>query len=72
MRYRTFTIWNALGGICWAAIFGSLGYAFGRNLPLLEHYLGRVSLALLALVVVGAIVTVVVRRSRARRSPGRA
>src|SRR5439155_17892674 len=33
MPYRTFTLYNALGGITWAALFGTLGYLFGHNLP---------------------------------------
>lgn len=59
MPYRTFMFWNALGGIVWATIFGSIGYAFGRNLPLLERYLGQASMAaalLAALVVTLALV----------------
>ena len=54
MPYGTFTLYNALGGVVWAAVFGSLGYLFGRNLPRLERYIGQASLAavlLIALVV---------------------
>jgi undecaprenyl-diphosphatase len=54
MPYGTFMLYNALGGICWSVVFGTLGYVFGRNLPQLEHYIGRASLAaalLVALVV---------------------
>jgi membrane protein DedA with SNARE-associated domain/membrane-associated phospholipid phosphatase len=50
MPYGTFMLYNALGGACWALIFGSLGYVFGRNLPRLEHYIGQASLALVLLV----------------------
>jgi membrane protein DedA with SNARE-associated domain len=35
MPYGTFMFYNALGGVIWAAVFGGLGYIFGRNLPLL-------------------------------------
>ncbi len=58
MPYGTFMLWNALGGITWAAIFGTLGYVFGKNLPLLERYLGQASMAaalLTALVVALAL-----------------
>lgn len=54
MRYGTFMAYNALGGLCWSLIIGSLGYAFGRQLPWLERYIGQASLAgalLVALVV---------------------
>ncbi len=49
MRYGVFMFYNALGAIVWAVIFGSLGYAFGRNLPVLEHYVGQASMALVLL-----------------------
>jgi membrane protein DedA with SNARE-associated domain len=68
MPYRTFTLYNALGGIVWASIFGTLGYLFGRNLPRLEHYIGRASLGLAALAVVAAAIILVVRRSRGNRA----
>ncbi len=45
MRYSLFMMYNALGGIAWAVIFGTLGYVFGRNLPRVEHYIGQASLA---------------------------
>jgi len=45
MPYGTFTFYNVLGGAIWATLFGSLGYAFGRSLPLLERYVGQASLA---------------------------
>ncbi len=55
MPYHTFTLYNALGGITWATVFGALGYAFGRNLPVLERYVGQASLAV---VLLGALVVV--------------
>lgn len=54
MPYRTFTLYNALGGVAWATLFGTLGYVFGRNLPRLERYIGQASLALVALALAGA------------------
>jgi len=55
MPYRSFMLYNALGAVCWAVVFGGLGYGFGRNLPQLEHYIGQASLAgaLLVALVVG-------------------
>lgn len=51
MHYGTFMLYNALGGITWAVIFGELGYIFGRNLPRLEHYVGQATLAFVLLAV---------------------
>lgn len=50
MPYRSFLFFNATGGILWAALFGTLGYVFGRNLPKLDHLIGQTSLALALLV----------------------
>jgi undecaprenyl-diphosphatase len=50
MRYARFTLFNVAGGICWATLFGTLGYGFGRQLPALERTLGQVG-ALLGLLV---------------------
>jgi undecaprenyl-diphosphatase len=50
MPMRTFMFWNALGGVVWASIFGTLGFFFGKNLPLLERYLGQASMAVALLV----------------------
>jgi membrane protein DedA with SNARE-associated domain len=36
MPYITFTIYNALGGMVWAAVFGIIGYVFGQNLDEVE------------------------------------
>src|SRR5207244_1834667 len=57
MPYRTFLLYNALGAVCWAVVFGALGYLFGRNLPQLEHYIGQASLAgaLLVALLVGVL-----------------
>jgi undecaprenyl-diphosphatase len=62
MPYGAFMLYNALGGIIWAAIFSALGFLFGRNLPRLERYIGRVSLVG-ALLVVLIVVLVVAGRS---------
>src|SRR3989454_730733 len=55
MPYGSFMLYNALGGVCWSVIFGTLGFVFGRQLPRLEHYIGQASLAgaLLVALVVG-------------------
>jgi membrane protein DedA with SNARE-associated domain len=44
MKWRTFLVWNAAGGIIWAAIFGTLGFVLGNNLPLLGRILGTLGI----------------------------
>ena len=57
MPYGTFMRYNALGGVCWSVMFGTLGFVFGRHLPQLEHYIGQASLAgaLLVALVAGLV-----------------
>ncbi len=53
MPYVVFTIYNVMGGMAWATLFGSLGYVFGRSVPSLERYIGRASLAAVLLIALG-------------------
>jgi membrane-associated phospholipid phosphatase len=41
MPYGRFSLYNVTGAICWASLVGGAGYAFGRNLPRLEHGIGQ-------------------------------
>jgi membrane protein DedA with SNARE-associated domain/membrane-associated phospholipid phosphatase len=61
MSYGTFTVYNALGGVVWAALFGALGYAFGHNLPRLEQYAGQVTLALVLLAALSVLLALAAR-----------
>lgn len=54
MRWRTFALYNALGGVVWATAVVLVGYFLGSSLDLVERWLGRATL-LLALVVAVAI-----------------
>ena len=67
MPYGKFMAYNAAGGIAWSALFGTLGYVFGRNLPLLERYMGQASLALVLLLALVVIIWLGVRWFGPRR-----
>ena len=62
MPFATFSLVNMAGGALWASAFSALGYLFGKNLPLLERSLGRVSLVISILVV--AVVGYIIFRRR--------
>jgi membrane protein DedA with SNARE-associated domain/membrane-associated phospholipid phosphatase len=57
MPLRTFAVYNAVGGVVWVLTFSLVGFVFGRNLPRLIHYIGRVSLVLAVLIalIVGVV-----------------
>jgi membrane protein DedA with SNARE-associated domain/membrane-associated phospholipid phosphatase len=50
MPYGIFTLYNGLGGIIWAVLFGLLGYVFGQNLPLVERVVRDVGWGVLSVV----------------------
>jgi membrane-associated protein len=61
MRYRTFLLWNALGGICWGTAFTLAGYFAGKSYERVISVAGTASTVVISLVVL-TIATVVVRR----------
>ena len=70
MPWRRFLIWNALGGIVWATVYGLLGYILGRNLPLLTTVLNVIGVGgtiLLVAAIAGAIIFWIARRRRIAR-----
>jgi membrane protein DedA with SNARE-associated domain len=73
MKWRTFLTWNAAGGIIWAAIFGTLGFVLGNNLPLLGRILGTLGMVGTIFVTVVIVVLLIVwllhHRRAALRSP---
>ncbi|MEO5832547.1 MAG: DedA family protein [Nakamurella sp.] len=67
LRYRTFLLWNAAGGLLWGAGFTILGYLAGASYTSLEKYAGVFSWVVLGCVVL-AVVVWRVRRRRAEPS----
>jgi membrane protein DedA with SNARE-associated domain len=50
MPYLRFLLWNAAGGITWAAAVLLLGYTFSASITSIESYLGTTSEVILAIV----------------------
>jgi membrane protein DedA with SNARE-associated domain len=67
MPYRKFLLFNALGGLIWGLGFTVLGYLAGASYHKLENYAGKVSQAILLVVVVGLAIFAA-RRHRAKAS----
>jgi membrane protein DedA with SNARE-associated domain/membrane-associated phospholipid phosphatase len=68
MSLPVFATYNAIGGAIWVIAFSVLGYLFGRNLPRLVHYIGRVSLVIAIFIAVVAGVVFVWRWFRMYRT----
>lgn len=64
MSFGLFSVCNAFGGLIWSAAFGAIGYYFGSQLPLIEQYLHRGSLAILAALAIIAAIFWWYRRNR--------
>lgn len=64
MKYRTFLMWNALGGLIWAPGCVLLGYAFSKSLAVVGSTLTWAPLAILALVAVAYLVLHLRKRKR--------
>lgn len=69
MRWRTFLLWNMLGGITWACTLTAVGYTFGESIERVEKVLGLGGAIIFAVIVVIAGVMILRwlhRRQRAR------
>jgi membrane-associated protein len=64
MHYRSFLLWNALGGVTWATAFTLIGYLAGTAWKTVEHYTNVASYALFGAAVVLVIGIVVFNRRR--------
>lgn len=63
MRWRTFLLWNALGGIAWATSIGLLSYFLGHAAARIFATFGYVGVAV---VVVAAVILALAHRRRSR------
>jgi membrane protein DedA with SNARE-associated domain len=70
MRYRTFLVWNALGGIAWGVTFSLVGYFAGASYEKVATTIGKDSAIVLAVLVVGALVFWHFRRDRGDEESG--
>jgi membrane protein DedA with SNARE-associated domain len=66
MHWRSFVIWNALGGISWAAVVGVVAYLLGHSAGNAIETFGLYGLAALVLAVLSALI---LHRRHRRRAP---
>jgi membrane-associated protein len=65
MPYRTFLLWNVIGGICWACGAAVLGYVAGSSYRRVERQVSYASYIVLGVVVVVLLGLWLLRRHRA-------
>jgi membrane-associated protein len=64
MRYRTFLVWNATGGLIWAPGCVLLGYAFSTSLDTVGQSLTWAPFVILAVVAAGYLALHMRKRRR--------
>ena len=67
MPFFEFFLFSSIGAAIWSVAYGLLGYAFGDELPRLEHILGRTTVIVTLGIILGISVYLVARRHFARR-----
>jgi membrane protein DedA with SNARE-associated domain len=68
MSYPRFLAFNAAGCILWTTVFTTVGYLFGRHLPLLEKYIREIGIAAAVLAVIAIAVFFARRRQQRTNS----
>ena len=67
LHFKTFALWNAVGGTVWATGFVLVGYGAGASYKKVEQYLGRGALVLTVVVLAALVGAHFVRRRSARK-----
>jgi membrane protein DedA with SNARE-associated domain len=70
MRYRTFLIFNAIGGIAWGTTFVLIGFAAGASYTHVASQVGVYSLVILGVAAAVIVALVLVRHRRQQRRWG--
>ncbi len=69
MRWRTFALWNALGGTIWACLIGVVAYYIGRSAESAVSAFGIYGLVAVAIAVLGAFIAHRRHRAHHRDDP---
>ncbi len=56
MRYRTFLLYNVLGGLCWTAGAVMLGYLAGSSYRAAEQLFGKATVVVVAVIVIALLI----------------
>jgi membrane protein DedA with SNARE-associated domain len=70
MSWEKFAFYNVLGGTVWATAAVSLGYVLWASISLVEHWVGRVSVILLAALVLALLLRYAYRRATREEGGG--
>jgi membrane-associated protein len=65
MRYKSFLLFNALGGLIWGILLPALGYTVGKTVPSIDKYLLPI---IFVIIVLSALPAVWHHRHQANKS----
>lgn len=65
VRHATFSLWNAVGAVVWAAVLGVAGSFLGR-IPWVAGNIEWITVGIVVVSVAPVLIAALVRRSRAR------
>jgi membrane-associated protein len=65
MRYKSFLLFNAIGGLIWGILLPALGYTLGKTVPSIDKYLLPI---ILVIVILSALPAIWHRRRQAKKS----
>ncbi|QMU75244.1 DedA family protein [Streptacidiphilus sp. PB12-B1b] len=71
MRYRTFAVWNMLGGAVWATAFTLIGYFAGASWHRIESYANTASWILVGVIVVAVAGLLYLKHRSEKRASAR-
>ena len=67
MHYPRFLMFNALGGITWAALFGMAGYHFGKHLAAFRSVVHEIALGILIVAAIGGAIYFIKKSDRIQK-----
>ncbi len=67
LRYRTFLLFNFIGGVTWAALYSMVGFAVGKSYAKVEKLAGTASIGVVAVIAAAFIAYHLWSRRRERR-----
>jgi membrane protein DedA with SNARE-associated domain len=70
MSFTQFVVYTTIGSVVWSIVFGSLGFYFGKDLPLLEKYIARSSFAVLIVGAAGIGLYYFLKRRKSKLAAG--
>lgn len=66
MHYKTFALYNLLGGLLWTGLFSGIGYFFG-NFPVVKEHFSLIVLAIILVSVVPVLVVALKKKLSIKR-----